>query len=381
MLTETEEKFDPKGFTDSEFPCVCVQCLGPSKYIKMLKRSFQEECPICYRPQSVFSWTRNTRKGGLKKTKICYTCSKIRNCCACCLHDLKFGLPLKVRDYLLGETANQFESKVNKEVSVQLQAGEIDDKQKHYESVEVDEFVLKLLKRFRQIVDHRASVCSFWIKGKCNRGASCPFRHEMPKDHEITTGNPQQTLRNRYYGSEDKKADEMIEQLIKIKSLKPPTDLTITTLKLSGMPNQIANQEVQEKFAQYGEIEYVLVLSAKQMAYVKFKERKDAQIACEKLFHKLNFQGMPTTITWDVETNGDKLISQRKKRLEKKRSIQIEIVPQSTDLKKKKINTSIFPKPVQEIPNFLLPIKIVIQNFEPNENYVPKFSTKAKKIL
>jgi hypothetical protein len=31
---------------------------------------------------------------------------------------------------------------------------------------------------------NRAKICSFFVKGACNRGAQCPYRHEMPTSGE-----------------------------------------------------------------------------------------------------------------------------------------------------------------------------------------------------
>jgi hypothetical protein len=43
---------------------------------------------------------------------------------------------------------------------------------------------------------NRAHFCSFYIKGKCTRGAECPYRHEMPVTGELS----QQNIKDRYYG-------------------------------------------------------------------------------------------------------------------------------------------------------------------------------------
>jgi hypothetical protein len=36
---------------------------------------------------------------------------------------------------------------------------------------------------------NEANLCSFWVKGECNRGEHCPFRHQyMTHDIEETKG-------------------------------------------------------------------------------------------------------------------------------------------------------------------------------------------------
>ncbi len=36
---------------------------------------------------------------------------------------------------------------------------------------------------------HRPHVCSFYVKGECNRGQECPYRHEMPVEDELANQN------------------------------------------------------------------------------------------------------------------------------------------------------------------------------------------------
>ena len=36
---------------------------------------------------------------------------------------------------------------------------------------------------------NEAKVCSFFVKGTCNRGSECPYRHEMPLSNELANQN------------------------------------------------------------------------------------------------------------------------------------------------------------------------------------------------
>ena len=49
-------------------------------------------------------------------------------------------------------------------------------------------------------------MCSFFAKGKCNRGAECPYRHEMPSTGELADQN----IRDRYYGVNDPVAKKLL---------------------------------------------------------------------------------------------------------------------------------------------------------------------------
>jgi hypothetical protein len=36
---------------------------------------------------------------------------------------------------------------------------------------------------------NRAHLCTFFARGACTRGALCPYRHEMPKNDELSKQN------------------------------------------------------------------------------------------------------------------------------------------------------------------------------------------------
>lgn len=54
---------------------------------------------------------------------------------------------------------------------------------------------------------NKAHVCSFWVKGECTRGASCPYRHETD-EHDEALGR--QNFKDRYYGTNDPVAGKMM---------------------------------------------------------------------------------------------------------------------------------------------------------------------------
>lgn len=65
-----------------------------------------------------------------------------------------------------------------------------------------------------------APICSFFVRGECNRGTECPYRHEMP-----TTGDlAEQNIKDRYYGINDPVALKMLKKMEEIPTLLPPDD-------------------------------------------------------------------------------------------------------------------------------------------------------------
>eukprot|EP00825_Cyclidium_porcatum_P042736 TRINITY_DN5912_c0_g1_i11.p3 TRINITY_DN5912_c0_g1~~TRINITY_DN5912_c0_g1_i11.p3 ORF type:complete len:147 (+),score=25.44 TRINITY_DN5912_c0_g1_i11:173-613(+) len=67
-----------------------------------MKDKFGDECKICKRPYTVFKW-KACAQGRFKRTVVCQTCAKLKNVCQTCLFDLTYGLPVELRDKMLGE--------------------------------------------------------------------------------------------------------------------------------------------------------------------------------------------------------------------------------------------------------------------------------------
>lgn len=84
-----------------DFPMLCETCLGPNPYVRMTKAPFGEKlCKISNMPFQGFRWKAGPG-GRYKETIIAIAVAKERNICQTCLNDMKYGLPVGVRDALL----------------------------------------------------------------------------------------------------------------------------------------------------------------------------------------------------------------------------------------------------------------------------------------
>ena len=91
---------------------------------------------------------------------------------------------------------------------------------------------------------NRPHVCSFFLKGECNRGAECPYRydlspppppfcteqcpfsrHEQPVDSALS----HQNMQDRYYGRNDPVAHKIMATHAETQGLAPPSDPAIVS--------------------------------------------------------------------------------------------------------------------------------------------------------
>ncbi|KAK0853452.1 Pre-mRNA-splicing factor slt11 [Friedmanniomyces endolithicus] len=114
------------GWETTDMPSVCERCLPDNPYVQMLKEDYGAECKLCTRPFTIFRWKAD-RTSRQKRTGICLTCARLKNCCQCCMLDLSFGLPITIRDAALKMVAPGPTSGVNREYFAQNNEHEIEE--------------------------------------------------------------------------------------------------------------------------------------------------------------------------------------------------------------------------------------------------------------
>ncbi|CDJ61971.1 RRM / zinc finger (CCCH type) domain-containing protein, putative [Eimeria maxima] len=95
---------DYKGTSreDSDIPILCETCLGENPYLRIQRDRNGKQCHICTRAYTGFRWKPGPR-ARYKCTVVCQQCARLKNVCQTCLFDLEYGLPVQVRDKIMGE--------------------------------------------------------------------------------------------------------------------------------------------------------------------------------------------------------------------------------------------------------------------------------------
>ncbi|KAG8464056.1 hypothetical protein KFE25_000224 [Diacronema lutheri] len=342
-----------------DFPYVCETCLGPNPYLRMMKMPMSRECKISGRPYTAFRWKPGA-EARYKETIIAPEVGIAKGVCQVCLMDMRFNVPVAVRDKLLGAGADASarpQSDANKEfywaqerkamLDGRLEAGGLGGAGAAggLLTSAADYERLQGLARPTPHYDRNLpKLCTFWLKGKCTRvlNRECPYRpcngtfrfpelnsqhKELSKDLtarldadgavavmksldpvvddikekllESQRGNRTENIRNRYHGVKDALSEKMMGKLdAHGSSMQPPDDRTITTLWVGALPLGTTREELHDVFYAHGEIHDITLLPAKQCAFVEYRTRAAAEVAAEALPGTLSVRGQRVRLQW-----------------------------------------------------------------------------------
>ena len=348
------------GWDSSSFPILCEKCLGNSPYLRMIKNNFQNECKICKRPFTVFTWKPDANSRN-KKTEICPTCAKLKNVCQTCLFDLQFGLPVELRDKFLKKKIEIPKEQANLDYFISKATENFETLNLPYYKPEAykmstDSDVIKNIfeknnnkdndNKNKTIKRNQRYICTFFLRGECNRGDLCPYRHEIPEigsdedeidkingdkkdekekdnnnekkdiskndvksDNEDNDNNNNkkekkqgilENIKARYMGIDDPVARRIIKNYSEKNPPEPPKDQSIKTLVI----NEVLDESIKEKdvvnvFSKCGELKQVKLMIAKgNCIYVTFGSRKNCEKCINELFNKCYINEEKYRLTW-----------------------------------------------------------------------------------
>lgn len=280
----------------------------------MLKEDHGAECKICTRPFTVFRWKAD-RTARAKRTNICLTCARLKNCCQCCMLDLSFGLPIVVRDAALKMVAPGPESSINREYYAQENEREIEEGRGGVEEYEkTDEKARELLRRLANSEPYYKRQRRIEAAEENNKSGDKPTDAEGQK--MITSGpGPVRTYDTREPRGSDSRggpyrkprgggatARRVFPGTAQLppqpQDILPPRDRNITSLFVTGVEDDLPEHAVRTFFTPFGTLRSVICSHRAHCAFINYATREGAEAAAEHCQGKAVIQGCPLRVQW-----------------------------------------------------------------------------------
>ncbi|KAI9841104.1 MAG: Pre-mRNA-splicing factor slt11 [Sclerophora amabilis] len=308
---QIKQDLNRSGWETTSFPSICENCLPDNPYVQMLKEDHGAECSICTRPFTIFRWKAD-RTARTKRTTICLTCARLKNCCQSCMLDLSFGLPIAVRDAALKLVAPGPQSSINREYYAQEHEKEIEDGRGGVEEYEkTDEKARDLLRRLansepyyrrpRRIgpageESNTAESSSGIVEGQRRIGPG-PIRTRDSRGRGAPASRG--GIRGGRGGGRGGRPFPGTAQLPPgPQDILPPDDPTITSLFLTGVEDDLPEHAIRSFFSPFGALRSVVCSHRSHAAFINYQTRAAAEAAAEKCQGKAIIAGCPLRVQW-----------------------------------------------------------------------------------
>lgn len=328
MPPQIKQDLNRSGWETTDFPSVCERCLPDNPYVQMLKEdygaasatflfwhpplrlTFAQECKICTRPFTIFRWKAD-RTARQKRTNLCLTCARLKNCCQCCMLDLSFGLPIVVRDAALKMVTPGPQSDINRQYYAQEHEREIEEGRGAVEAYDkTDEKARDLLKRLarsepyhkkQRREDTEGEGAQKALPGPGGESSAAGGHTPGPirtRGAASGRGGMRPGRGGRMGGAPAAPSPE---------DWLPPRDPNVASLFVTGVEDDLPEHEIRTHFAQYGKLRSVVCSHRAHCAYINYVQRKDAETAAETLKGKVVIKGCPMKVTWGKPKQLDSL--------------------------------------------------------------------------
>ncbi|KKY30484.1 putative pre-mrna splicing factor slt11 [Diaporthe ampelina] len=316
MPPQIKQDLNRSGWESTDFPSVCENCLPENPYVKMLKEDYAAECKLCTRPFTVFQWSADRAHGRKKRTNVCLTCARLKNCCQCCMLDLSFGLPIVVRDAALKMVAPGPQSEINREFFAQNNEKAIEEGRAGVEEYEkTDEKARELLRRLAQskpyfrkgrTVDEEGNATGESSKAAgsatggnpvvgAGLGGAGPIRSRDSRAAGAMGAGP----RGGRSGGPRKGAFPSVAQLPPgPNDWKPPADKNIMSLFATGIEDDLPEHKIRDFFKTHGKIKSLVCSHMSHCAFINYETREAAERAAEACQGKAVIAGCPLRVRW-----------------------------------------------------------------------------------
>ncbi|KAF7927431.1 uncharacterized protein EAE97_010106 [Botrytis byssoidea] len=308
MPPQIKQDLNRSGWETTDFPSVCENCLPDNPFVQMIKQDHGEECKLCTRPFTVFQWKAD-RTARSKRTNICLTCARLKNCCQCCMLDLSFGLPIVVRDAALKMIAPGPQSEVNREYYAQNHEKEIEEGKGMEEYEKTDEKARELLRRLansqpyfrkgrKMITDGEGSGSGAANGSQSEKGTALATKGPGPI--RTRDGQPSRGAgRGGRGGARGGRAFPSAAQLLPgPQDILPPSDKSITSLFITGVEDDLPEYKIRDFFSPYGKLRSLVCSHMSHCAFINYATREGAEAAAEALQGKAIIAGCPLRVQW-----------------------------------------------------------------------------------
>jgi len=183
----------------------------------------------------------------------------MKNVCQTCLFDLDFGLPVELRDQFVDQTelVTMPKDETNKNYWANQMNLNIDKLELPYKDPAVQEALREVAKKHvPSLKRNLPQPCTFFIKGECNRGKMCPYRHTDITEDEVRElkQGPDSSIKGRFHGINDPMAKKILAKVKEVHVPQPPADLGITTLYIGNVDTDIDEDDIREQLSPFGKI-------------------------------------------------------------------------------------------------------------------------------
>ncbi|WPH02001.1 pre-mRNA-splicing factor slt11 like protein [Acrodontium crateriforme] len=311
MPPQIKQDLNRSGWETTDLPSVCERCLPDNPYVQMLKEDYGAECKLCTRPFTIFRWKAD-RTARQKRTGICLTCARLKNCCQCCMLDLSFGLPITIRDAALKMVAPGPQSEINREYFAQNNEREIEEGRGLEGYEKTDEKARDLLRRLASSEPYYKKQRRIEAEG--SEGGQKLLEGDEGSGH---TPGPIRTAKSAYGsayssrgssapaarggrgGARGGKAFPSSAGLPpKPEDILPPADKNITSLFITGVEDDMPEHEIRTHFQSFGALRSLVCSHRSHCAFVNYMDRAGAENAAAACQGRAVIKGVPLRVQW-----------------------------------------------------------------------------------
>jgi pre-mRNA-splicing factor RBM22/SLT11 len=156
-------------------------------------------------------------------------------------------------------------------------------------------------------------VCTFYVRGECNRGTACPYRHTDIAEEDLEGmkkggGSIEQKIRDRFHGINDPVAKKILDKVKETNLPTPPADLNISTLFIGGVTDDTIDEDsIKKQLEPFGKIKAIKMIHRQGCAFACFYARESAERAIEALYDRFFISNKRLKVLWakaQLESNG-----------------------------------------------------------------------------